>query len=130
MAITTGMSYTVETVVTETNTARAVGSGQVDVFSTPMMIAQMELAASRCIESALEAGQVSVGGHLNVSHSAATPIGMSVKTTATVTDVDGIKVTFTVRAEDEKGPIGEGNHLRFIVDEQRFTDKANKKLLV
>ena len=123
-----GAQYTVETVVDSTNIASKVGSGLIDVFATPMMIAQMELAASSCIAASLDEGQASVGTKIDVSHSAATPIGMKVNATATVTCVDRRRVDFTVTARDEAGEIGSGVHTRFIIDVERFMEKTNAKL--
>ena len=127
MPIEVGAKYTVETIVTEKNTASAVGSGLIDVFATPMMIAQMELAASSCIAGGLEAGQASVGTKIDVSHSAATPIGMKVTAVATVTAVDRRRVDFAVTAHDEVGEIGSGTHTRFIIDVEKFMEKTNAK---
>ena len=129
MPIEIGMKFTTETIVDEKNTASAVGSGLIDVFATPMMIAQMELAASSCIASALDEGQASVGTKIDVSHSAATPVGMKVTATATVTGVDRRRVDFDVTAHDEAGEIGTGTHTRFIIDTAKFMEKTNAKLV-
>ena len=128
MEIKTGTVYTAETVVDKTNIASALGSGLVDVYATPMMVALLELAASECIKPFLEPGQVSVGGHVNVSHVAATPVGMKVTATATVSAVDRRRVDFHVTMRDKAGEIGSGTHTRFIVDKDKFTAKANEKL--
>lgn len=128
MSIQAGRSYTVEVMVDKSNVASTVGSGLIDVFATPMMIAQMELAASSCISAHLEAGQASVGTSINVTHSAATPIGMKITATATVTAVDRRKVDFEVKAFDEHGEIGSGVHSRFIIDIDKFMEKTNSKL--
>ena len=128
MEIKPGETYTAETVVNETNLASALGSGLVDVYATPMMVALLELAASECIKPFLAPGQVSVGGHVNVSHTAATPAGMKVTATATVTAVDRRRVDFNVAMRDDAGEIGSGTHTRFIVDKDKFTAKANEKL--
>lgn len=127
MEIKPGTAYTAETTVDQRNIASALGSGLVDVYATPMMIALMELAASECIKPFLVAGQVSVGGHVNVSHIAATPPGMKVTATATVSAADLRRVDFDVVMRDEAGEIGSGTHTRFIVDKARFTAKANEK---
>ena len=122
-----GKSFTLKTVVTEENTAIALGSGDAPVFATPMMVALMEGAAAQCVQPELAEGKTTVGGQINVSHIAATPIGMEVEATATVTAVEGKKITFSVEARDACGTIGQGEHLRFVVDQQRFTDGANAK---
>ena len=125
MAIQVGLHHTVETMVGHENIASSVGSGLVDVFATPMMIAQMELAASKCIAAELESGQASVGTQLDVNHSAASPVGARITTTATVTAVDGKMIRFSVIASDDAGEIGSGTHTRFIVDIKRFMEKAD-----
>ena len=116
-----------EVTVTDANIATNVGSGRVMVFATPMMIALVEKAASLSIEPYLEKGQSSVGTQINVSHCAATPVGMKVWAETEVIAVDRRKVTFSVRACDECGLIGEGTHERFIVDIERFQAKADSK---
>lgn len=116
-----------ETTVTTANVATNVGSGRVRVFATPMMIALMEKAAALSIEPYLEPGQSSVGTHIDVSHSAATPMGMRVWAETEVVEVDRRRVTFAVKAFDEKGLIGEGRHDRFIIDIEKFVSKAEAK---
>lgn len=128
MNIPIGAQHTSSLLVEESNLASAVGSGLVRVFATPMMIALLELAASECIKPFLEEGMVSVGGHVNVSHTAATPPGMQVRATATVTAVEGRKVAFSVRICDDEGEVGGGTHTRFVVDKEKFTARAYAKL--
>lgn len=128
MVIETGMEFTCEAMVDETNVAGRVGSGLVDVFATPMMVALMEQAAAGCIQPALQAGQTTVGTAIAVQHTAATPVGMRVSATAKVTAVEGNGVSFEVCAADEKGPVGHGTHTRYIVDEKRFRERAYAKL--
>lgn len=127
MEIQAGMTCKVETVVDNTNVASVVGSGLLDVFATPMMIAQMELAASTCLEEALEEGQTTVGIHIDVEHVAATPVGMKVTTIAKVMAVEGRKIEFEVLAEDEAGAIGKGKHTRVIINAARFMEKASAR---
>lgn len=122
-----GKECTVKTTVDKTNVASAVGSGAVDVFSTPMMIAQMELAACKCMEPYLAEGQGSVGATIQASHTAATPIGMEVMTTAKITAVDRKRVDFEIVARDEIEEIGRGTHSRFVIDMNKFMDKAMGK---
>ena len=117
----TGQTATATTVVTEKNTAKAVGSGNLDVFSTPMMIALMEQAACKCLN--LEPGQSSVGTQINVAHTAASPLGATITAAATITQVEGRKVSFTITAHDDKNQIGNGTHERFIIDAERFMSK-------
>lgn len=129
MEVKIGTEYTAETIVDNSNIASAVGSGLVDVFATPMMIALMELAASECIKPFLEDGQASVGTNVNVSHNAATPVGMKVFATAKVTLVDRRRVEFDVVMRDEAGEIGRGTHARFIIDKDKFMSKAAERAL-
>lgn len=112
----------------ETNSAKTMGSGSLDVFATPAMIALMEETAWKSVQPYLEEGQGSVGIQLNVDHLSATPLGMKVRCESEVTAVEGRKLTFKVAAYDEAGLIGEGTHQRFIVDNEKFQGKANKKL--
>jgi predicted thioesterase len=127
-SIKTGMSRTNEAKVNKTNTASAFGSGVVDVFATPSMIALMESAACECVAGCLAPGQTTVGTSVNVSHIAASPLGMVVKAKATVTFVEGRKLSFDVEAWDEAGRIGVGTHVRAIVDVERFMDKAAQRM--
>ena len=128
MSITIGLKGRSETVVKEHNTADAVGSGLVPVFATPYMIALMENAASTSLLPYLAADEGTVGTHLDVAHTSATPIGMKVWADAVVTAVDGKKITFEVSAFDEAGEIGRGTHERFIIRPEKFLAKAQGKL--
>ena len=127
MSIEVGLKGRSETVVTQHNTANAIGSGLVPVFATPYMIALMENAAVHAVQAGLEPGQGTVGTSLNVTHDAATPVGMKVWAEAELTALEGKKLTFAVRAFDEAGPIGGGVHERFIITVDRFLAKAEAK---
>ena len=127
MPITVGLKGKAETVVTPNNTADAVGSGLVPVFATPYMVALMENAAVNAVQDHLEEGQGTVGTRLDVTHDAATPIGMKVWAEAEVTAVEGKKITLAARAFDEAGPIGGGTHERFVITVDRFLAKAQAK---
>ena len=127
MSLTVGSKGKAETVVTDQNTANAVGSGLVPVFATPYMIALMENAAVNAVQAQLEEGQGTVGTKLYVTHDAATPIGLKVWAEAELTAVEGKKLTFAVKAFDEAGPIGGGTHERFIITVDRFLAKAEAK---
>jgi len=124
-----GLTYEKTTAVDEKNIAKAVGSGNVEVFATPMMIALMEEAAAECIAPYLEEGQTSVGTEISSTHLSATPIGMKVTAKAVVTEVNGKSVKFDISAYDESGIIGEGKHSRFILNKQKFEEKAKSKLI-
>ena len=124
MSISVGAVGTASTVVTPENTAAAVGSGALPVFATPYMIALMENAACNAIADGLEEGQSSVGTKLDVSHDAATPVGMHVTARAELVEVDRRRLVFRVTAEDDAGPIGQGTHERFLIMADKFLAKA------
>jgi predicted thioesterase len=123
-----GLKGEAELVVGEEHTALRVGSGRVRVFATPLMIALMESAAVAAVEDVLAPGQQSVGTHLDVRHLAATPVGLRVRAAAELVKVDGRLLTFHVTAADEKEPIGEGTHVRALVDAERFDARLQAKL--
>ena len=125
-----GTKCQLEQVVTNELTAAAVGSGLLPVFGTPYMIGLMENAAQSALSVFLEEGQGSVGTHLDIKHTAPTPIGMKVWVEAEVTAVseNGKMIDFALKAWDEKGPIGEGTHTRAIINNERFLAKCNAKL--
>ena len=125
--IETGIKGRQDTTVTDSNIATNVGSGKVKVFATPMMIALMEKTAALSVEPHLEPGQSTVGIHIDVTHCASTPLGMKVWAESEVVAVDRRKVTFSVKAFDECGLIGEGTHDRFIIDIGKFQSKAESK---
>ena len=125
-----GMKHTSTTVVTEENTAAKVGSGSLMVFGTPYMVALMENAALTLVAATLPEGKGSVGIAMNITHSASTPVGMTVRAEAEVTNIsaNGKIIDFKVSAYDEAGLIGEGTHQRAIIDNERFMAKTNSKL--
>ena len=123
-----GIKRTKEITVTNENTAKTMGSGTLDVFATPAMIALMENTAYESVTAELEEGSGTVGTALNVKHVAATPVGMKVTCETELIKVDGRALTFSVKAFDEKGLIGEGEHERFIVFNEKFQAKADAKL--
>ncbi len=118
-----GLKHESATVVSETNSAKTLGSGDMDVFATPAMVVLMENAAMLAVTAELPEGSATVGTQMNTSHIKASPIGASITASAELTAVDGRKLTFAVKAWDEKGVIGEGEHTRFIVDRERFLSK-------
>ncbi len=123
-----GRIGTAETMVELADTALEVGSGSLRVYATPCMAALMEGAACNCIEEFLAEGQTSVGISLQLAHTAATPVGMGVIAEATLTKVEGKKLTFEITAKDEAGNIGTATHERVIVNAERFLDKTYAKL--
>ncbi|MBQ3089869.1 MAG: thioesterase family protein [Oscillospiraceae bacterium] len=110
------------------DTATALGSGTAPVLATPRMAALMEEAAWTAIEQELEDGVSSVGISLNLKHLSATPVGMEVSAQAEVTAVEGKTVTFSLKAWDQRGLIGEGSHVRALVDEEKFVRRCYEKL--
>jgi predicted thioesterase len=118
-----GLKYESVVEVTSANSAKTMGSGDMDVFATPSMVALMENAAMMAVASALPEGSATVGTQINTSHIKASPIGVTVTASAELTEVEGRKLTFAVKAWDEKGVIGEGVHTRFVVDRERFLSK-------
>lgn len=119
----TGLSHTSSVVVSDTNTAIAVGSGDLPVLATPAMTALMENAAMLAVAGELPEGSTTVGGNIKVSHLKPTPVGAEVTATATLEKIDGRKLFFNVIAMQGEAVIGEGTHLRFIVDRERFMVK-------
>ena len=129
MAITAGIKGEKKFIVSENMLASRVGSGLVDVFATPSMIAGIENTAAMSVQPELEEGRTTVGIAISVSHVAATPLGMEVRIETELTEVapNGKVMTFKVTCSDEAGLIGEGTHQRAIVDRARFEARAKAK---
>ena len=121
--IETGLKYTSELTVTDDVTAVKIGSGDMPVLATPAMMALMENAAMMAVAKELPEGSTTVGGHIESSHLRPTKVGDKVTATAEVTKVDGKKISFKVAAYCGDTLLGEGTHLRFIVDKERFMSK-------
>lgn len=113
-------------VVDETNTAKAYGSGLIDVFATPAMIALMECTAHSSIQEYLPDGYVTVGTEVNAKHIKATPMKDEVVCNSVLESQEGKKLFFTIEAFDSKGKIGECKHTRYIVDAAKFIEKLNQ----
>lgn len=125
MALTPGMRGEASLTVDQSHTASALGSGNVPTLGTPALIALMERAAANVARRGLETGEETVGTMVNVRHLVPTPIGKRVRAEATVSAVDGRKITFEIRACDSSGTIlGEGIHERVVVDREQFIWKA------
>jgi predicted thioesterase len=118
-----GLKFESQTVVSSANTALTLGSGDMEVFATPAMVALMENAAMLAVKDYLPEGSATVGTQMNTSHIKASPLGATITASATLTAVEGRRLEFDVKAWDEKGVIGEGSHTRFIVDRERFLSK-------
>jgi predicted thioesterase len=126
--VTPGLTGTAEIVVGPEHTASFVGSGRIAVLATPVMINVIEAAALAAVEHLLPAGHQSLGIHLDVSHTAATPIGLRVTATAEVLQVEGRTISFRVEARDEFEPIGGGTHRRVVVSVARFDERVAHKV--
>ena len=122
-----GIKFSLERVVTEDLTAKAMGSGTLDVFATPAMIALIEETAWKSVAERLEDGQATVGTCLKINHIAPSPVGMKIKCETELTEIDGRRLVFNVKVVDECGEIGNGVHERFIINAERFQAKANEK---
>ena len=119
-----GLTHTSTLEVTDEKTAVSLGSGDMPVLATPAMLALMENAAMLAVAGELPQGSTTVGGHISSSHLMPTPKGATVTATATLTQADGRKLTFRVEAHDHAGNLlGEGTHLRFVVDRERFMSR-------
>jgi len=115
-----GITYTAKQLVEQKDTALHYGSGLVEVFATPAMIALMENAALNTVLPYLGEEHNTVGFEVNIRHLKPTPVGMQVECTATLTEVDGKKLVFNVEAKDEEGKIGIGTHTRYIINTKKF----------
>ena len=105
------------------HTAKVMGSGDMEVFATPAMVALMENAAMRAVASELPEGSSTVGASIEVSHIRPTALGDEVTATAELIETEGRKLTFRVEASDRAGVIGNGTHIRYVVDRERFLAK-------
>lgn len=120
-----GIQGQAQTTVSALNTALAMGSGTLEVFATPAMVALMEQAAVNALS--LPAGQSSVGTSLSIIHSAATPIGLKVYASAELVEIERRRLIFSVVVRDEVGQIGSGKHERVVIDEESFIAKAQNR---
>ena len=126
--ITPGLTGTASLTVGPEHTAAKVGSGVIPVLATPVMINVIEAAALACAEHLLPEGHQSLGIRLDVSHVAATPVGMTITAQATVTKIEGRTIHFAVTCRDERELIGEGTHERVVVDVARFEARVQRKI--
>ncbi len=118
------------TKVTGDNTALKFGSGKVDVFGTPAMIALIEEASINTVDNNLPEGFATVGIELSIRHIAATPMGMNITASAELTEIDGKRLVFKVEVFDEVEKIGEGAHQRYIIELEKFRKRAQGKLKI
>ena len=125
--LSNGVRGTREVLVTDENTARALGSGGLAVYATPAMITQMEFCAAESVQPYLPEGSSTVGTRLDIKHLAATPVGMIVRCETELIEIDRRRLVFSCRAYDGAGLVGEGTQERFIVDNQKFMEKVSQK---
>ena len=119
-----GLSAQSRTTVCRENTAARMGSGDMEVFATPAMMALMENAAMTAVAAELPEGSTTVGAEMNATHIKPSGLGAEIAATAVLTEVEGRKLTFNVGARDAGGLIGEGVHIRYVVDRRKFMDKV------
>jgi len=119
-----GLSAQSRTTVCRENTAARMGSGDMEVFATPAMVALMENAAMTAVAAELPEGSTTVGAEMNATHIKPSGLGAEITATAVLTEVEGRKLTFNVGARDTGGMIGEGVHIRYVVDRRKFMDKV------
>lgn len=125
--IKVGLNAVVETTSMPKDSAVNYGSGSVDVYSTPAMVSLLEGAAKNAVDLHLPQGYTTVGIGLNIKHIVATPIGLKIKASAELIEVDGKRLVFKVEAFDEVEKIGEGIHERFVIDVDKFMNRVNNK---
>ena len=123
-----GITGCAKVLVSDANSAKTMGSGSLDVFATPAMIALIEKAAAESVQPYLDDGSTTVGTLINVKHISATPIGCTVRSECLLSEVDGRRLIFDVKAFDDFGLIGEGTHERFVITAEKFMSKTNSKL--
>ena len=122
-----GLKYQAQMMVNSQDTAKQYGSGDLEVYATPAMIALMENAATNCVKQELPQGFTTVGIEINVKHIKATPVGVKVRAEALLEKVDGKRLFFKVEAYDDLGKIGEGINIRYLVNAEKFVGKTTRK---
>ena len=125
--VSAGQTATSTVTVTESNIAKTMKSGSLEVFATPAMCALMEEAAQAAVQPHLEEGEGTVGISLSISHDAPSPMGSTITAKATVTAVEGRKITFNIEASDGVGIIGKGTHERFVINNEKFMAKVGTR---
>jgi predicted thioesterase len=123
-----GRTYQSQTRVEEWMTAEKAGNKGVDVLSTPMLLQLVEDAAMACLAPLLEAGEISLGTHVDIAHLAATPVGLIVRTEVEVIKTEGKRVEFAFAAFDEREKVADGTHERYITTRDKFTERLEEKL--
>lgn len=118
-----GLTYTSKVKVTSANTAVALGSGDLEVFATPALVALMENAAMKAVQAELPESSTTVGAFIETTHVKPSAVGEEVSATAVLETVEGRKLSFRITAADTKGTVGEATHIRYVVDRERFMSK-------
>lgn len=121
--IETGKTFTQHIIVTPKDTAYAYGSGKLNVFATPALVALMENTAVKCLEGMLDSNSDTVGIEINTKHTKATAVGKKIFCKATITAVDGRRIHFQIEAWDDADKIGYAEHDRFIINPEKFMSK-------
>ena len=127
MDLKVGITGEAQDQVTGKNTASSMGSGGIDVYATPAMIALMEKAAAITVQPYLPEGSSTVGTMVNIKHIAATPVGMNITAKAELIEVNEKRLIFKIEAYDDKEKIGEGTHERYIIAIDKFIARVNNK---
>jgi fluoroacetyl-CoA thioesterase len=122
-----GLCATIELVVSEADTAIALGSGDVPALATPRLLALAEEATVAAVAGALEPGATTVGHRVTLEHRRATPVGARVRAEAVLVEVDGRSLTFQVAVSDGSGPVGEATVVRVVVDRGRFLERLGRE---
>lgn len=130
MTLVSGLSGSVDLVVSDAATAAAVGSGLVPGLSTPTLVGLLEAASLAAIDGHLAAGTSTVGTRIDVEHLAPTPVGMRVVARSTLQAVEGRRLTFAVEAADEAGEIGRGTHVRYVIDLAKFAERLRARTAI
>lgn len=123
-----GLTLTRSYLIKSEHAAKHVGTGEVEVLSTPAMITFMEKTAKQCVQSKLPEGDITLGTSVDVKHLSPAPIGEDLKVTAQLTEINGRRLTFKVKAIWRNEVVGKGQHERFIVDKQKFLQKLEEKI--
>ncbi len=123
-----GIKNKITITVTQNKTAKVMGSGTLDVFATPAMVALMEQTAAESVQELLDEGVTSVGTKINVEHLAADPLGIEVTCESELIEVDNRRLVFNVVVSDNHGVVGKATHERFLIKSESFMQKTNAKL--
>lgn len=123
-----GIKNTITIKVTQDKTAKVMGSGILDVFATPSMVALMEQTAAESVQPLLDEGVTSVGTKINVEHLSADPVGIEVECESILTEVDNRRLCFDIVVSDKHGVVGKAYHERFLIKSESFMNKTNAKL--